>query len=52
MQSQVIRATDMAVTLVTTFMETSYGLVLLYYDSILLQQCPQGHWDFVKGHFE
>jgi len=52
MQSQVIRATDMAVTLVTAFMETSCGLVLLNYDSILLLQYPQGHWDFVKGHLE
>ena len=52
MQSQVIRATDMALTLITVCMETSCGLVLLNYDSILLLQYPQGHWDFVKGHFE
>tara|TARA_B100001750_G_scaffold139176_1_gene110874 strand:+ start:590 stop:991 length:402 start_codon:yes stop_codon:yes gene_type:complete len=33
-------------------METSCGLVLLNYDSILVLQYPQGHWDFVKGHVE
>ncbi len=33
-------------------METSCGLVLINYDSILLLQYPQGHWDFVKGHVE
>ncbi|DAC50302.1 MAG TPA: NUDIX domain-containing protein [Candidatus Thalassarchaeaceae archaeon] len=33
-------------------METSCGLVLVNYDSILLLQYPQGHWDFVKGHIE
>ena len=33
-------------------METSCGLVLVNFDSILLLQYPQGHWDFVKGHVE
>ena len=33
-------------------METSCGLVLVNYDSILVLQYPQGHWDFVKGHVE
>jgi 8-oxo-dGTP pyrophosphatase MutT (NUDIX family) len=42
----------MAATLLTATMETSCGLVLLNYDSILLLQYPQGHWDFVKGHLE
>ncbi len=33
-------------------METSCGLVLVNYDSLLLLRYPQGHWDFVKGHIE
>ena len=33
-------------------METSCGLVLVNFDSILLLQYPQCHWDFVKGHVE
>ena len=37
---------------ITACMETSCGLVLLNFDSILLLQYPQGHWDFVKGHIE
>ena len=33
-------------------METSCGVVLLNFGSILLLQYPQGHWDFPKGHVE
>ena len=33
-------------------LETSCGLILLNYDSILLLQYPQGHWSFPKGHVE
>ena len=33
-------------------METSCGIVLSNYGSILLLQYPQGHWDFPKGHIE
>lgn len=33
-------------------METSCGVVLVNYGSILLLQHPQGHWDFPKGHVE
>lgn len=33
-------------------METSCGLILVNFDSILLLQYPQGHWDFPKGHSE
>ena len=33
-------------------METSCGVVLVNYGSILLLQYPQGHWDFPKGHIE
>ena len=33
-------------------METSCGLILVNYDSILLLQYPQGHWSFPKGHVE
>lgn len=33
-------------------METSCGVVLCNYGSILLLQYPQGHWDFPKGHIE
>jgi 8-oxo-dGTP pyrophosphatase MutT (NUDIX family) len=51
-ERQIIRAIDMAATPLTGYMETSCGLVLLNYDTILLLQYPQGHWDFVKGHLE
>lgn len=34
------------------FMETSCGVVLVNFGSILLLQYPQGHWDFPKGHVE
>ena len=34
------------------FMETSCGVVLVNFGSILLLQNPQGHWDFPKGHVE
>ena len=33
-------------------METSCGVVLVNFGSILLLQHPQGHWDFPKGHVE
>ncbi len=33
-------------------METSCGIVLINYGTILLLQYPQGHWDFPKGHVE
>lgn len=33
-------------------METSCGVVLCNYGSILLLQYPQGHWDYPKGHVE
>tara|TARA_B100000767_G_C19770951_1_gene539987 strand:+ start:3337 stop:3825 length:489 start_codon:yes stop_codon:yes gene_type:complete len=33
-------------------METSCGIVLVNYGTILLLQYPQGHWDFPKGHVE
>lgn len=33
-------------------METSCGVVLVNFGSILLLQYPQGHWDFPKGHVE
>ena len=33
-------------------METSCGVVLSNFGSILLLQYPQGHWDFPKGHIE
>ena len=33
-------------------METSCGVVLVNFDSMLLLQYPQGHWDLPKGHVE
>ena len=33
-------------------METSCGIVLVNFGTILLLQYPQGHWDFPKGHVE
>ena len=33
-------------------METSCGIVLVNYGTVLLLQSPQGHWDFPKGHVE
>ena len=33
-------------------METSCGVVLVNFDTILLLQYPQGHWDLPKGHVE
>lgn len=34
------------------FMETSCGVVLVNFGSVLLLQYPQGHWGFPKGHYE
>ena len=34
------------------FMETSCGVVLVNFGSVLLLQSPQGHWGFPKGHYE
>ncbi|HJM45324.1 MAG TPA: NUDIX domain-containing protein [Candidatus Poseidoniaceae archaeon] len=33
-------------------METSCGVILVNFDSILILQYPQGHWDLPKGHVE
>ena len=33
-------------------METSCGVVLVNFDTVLLLQYPQGHWSFPKGHVE
>lgn len=33
-------------------METSCGIVLVNFDSVLVLQYPQGHWDLPKGHVE
>ena len=33
-------------------METSCGVVLVNFGTILLLQYPQGHWDLPKGHIE
>ena len=33
-------------------METSCGVILVNYGTVLLLQYPQGHWDFPKGHVE
>ena len=33
-------------------METSCGVVLVNFGSVLLLQYPQGHWVFPKGHYE
>src|SRR6056300_1996584 len=33
-------------------METSCGVVLVNYGTVLLLQYPQGHWDLPKGHVE
>ena len=33
-------------------METSCGVVLVNFGSVLLLQYPQGHWGFPKGHYE
>ena len=33
-------------------METSCGVVLENYGTVLLLQYPQGHWDLPKGHVE
>ena len=38
--------------LLTRFMETSCGVVLVNYGTVLLLQYPQGHWDLPKGHVE
>ena len=32
--------------------ETSCGLVLVNFGTVLLLQYPQGHWDLPKGHVE
>ena len=36
----------------STIMETSCGVVLVNFGSVLLLQYPQGHWGFPKGHYE
>ncbi|MCH1540263.1 MAG: NUDIX domain-containing protein [Candidatus Poseidonia sp.] len=33
-------------------METSCGVILVNYGTVLLLQYPQGHWDLPKGHVE
>lgn len=33
-------------------METSCGVVLVNFGTVLLLQYPQGHWDLPKGHIE
>lgn len=33
-------------------MDTSCGVVLVNYGTVLLLQYPQGHWDLPKGHVE
>ena len=33
-------------------METSCGVVLVNYGTVLLLHYPQGHWDLPKGHVE
>ena len=33
-------------------METSCGVVLVNYGTVLLLQYPQGYWDLPKGHVE
>lgn len=33
-------------------METSCGVVLVNFGTVLLLQYPQGHWDLPKGHVE
>lgn len=35
-----------------TCMETSCGVVLVNFGTVLLLQYPQGHWDLPKGHVE
>ena len=46
MRNQLVGRTQSA------FMETSCGVVLVNFGSILLLQYPQGHWGFPKGHYE
>ena len=36
----------------TPIMETSCGVILVNFDSVLILQYPQGHWDLPKGHIE
>ena len=33
-------------------METSCGVILVNFDSVLILQYPRGHWDLPKGHVE
>ena len=33
-------------------METSCGVVLVNFGTVLLLQYPRGHWDLPKGHIE
>ena len=46
MRNQLVGRTQSA------FMETSCGVVLVNFGSVLLLQYPQGHWGFPKGHYE
>ncbi len=46
MRNQLVGRTQSA------FMETSCGVVLVNFGSVLLLQYPQGHWGFPKGHNE
>ena len=34
------------------YVETSCGIVLINFGTVLLLQYPQGHWDLPKGHVE
>jgi 8-oxo-dGTP pyrophosphatase MutT (NUDIX family) len=43
---------DLTYRLSALSMETSCGVVLVNYGTVLLLQYPQGHWDFPKGHVE
>ena len=33
-------------------METSCGVILVNFDSVLILQYPRGHWDLPQGHVE
>tara|TARA_B100000214_G_scaffold227941_1_gene166113 strand:+ start:270 stop:698 length:429 start_codon:yes stop_codon:yes gene_type:complete len=37
---------------ICAIVETSCGLVLINFGTVLLLQYPQGHWDLPKGHVE
>jgi len=47
-----VSAMTMNGNLVRRFMETSCGVILVNYGTVLLLQYPQGHWDLPKGHVE